>query len=86
MVSIVRCLDWYRGWDSELELAVGAGSWLSCYFYFVGAPCGRVCEGVLCGPWIFVVGISFARARTKSGSIKNDRRFLIFEKGWVNVY
>jgi hypothetical protein len=64
MVSIVRCLDWYRGWDSELELgvryAVGADSWLSCYFYFVGAPSGEVCEGVLCGPWVglcFVMGV-----------------------------
>ncbi len=30
-----------------------------CYFYFVGAPCGEVCEGVLCGPWVglcFVMG------------------------------
>ncbi len=35
--------------------------------------------------WV-CVPISFTRARTKSGSIKNDRRFLIFEKGWVNVY
>ena len=48
MVSNVHCLDWYRGgWDSELELgvryAVGADSWLSCYFYFVGAQCGEVC-------------------------------------------
>jgi len=48
MVSNVRCLDWYSGgWDSELELgvryAVGVDSWLSCYFYFVGAPCGEVC-------------------------------------------
>ena len=61
---VVHCLDWYRGWASELELgvryAVGADSWLGCYFYFVGAPCGEVCEGVLCWPWVglcFVMGV-----------------------------
>ena len=61
---VVHCLDWYRGWASELELgvryAVGADSWLGCYFYFVGAPCGEVCEGVLCRPWVglcFVMGV-----------------------------
>ncbi len=34
--------------------------------------------------WVVCVPILFTRTRTKSGSIKNDRRFLIFEKGWVN--
>ena len=89
MVSNVHCLDWYRGgWDSELELgvryAVGADSWLSCYFYFVGAP-----WGVLCGPWaVFCYGCVCLSCllELEPGRIKNDRRFLIFEKGWVNVY
>ncbi len=59
---IVRCLDLYRGWDSELELgvryAVCADSWLSCYVYFVGAPCGEICEGVLCRFGLcFVMGV-----------------------------
>ena len=46
MVSIVLCLDWFCGWGSELELgvqyAVVADSWLSCFFYFVGAQYGEV--------------------------------------------
>jgi len=90
MVSIVRCLDWYRDWDSELEIgvryAVGADSGLSCYFYFVGAPWGEVCEGVLCGPSGCVMLCLSRLLELEPGRIKNDRKFLIFEKGWVNVY
>jgi hypothetical protein len=81
--TVVGTLSWSLGFDMLLGVVTftllvhHVGRFVRVYCVGRGSGCVLL--------WV-CVPISFARARTKSRSIKNDRRFLIFEKGWVNVY